>query len=321
MRPLGGPARALVLLPLLLVVTGCVKLDADIEITARDTVNMTMLLAIQDEYADSLDGSCEAEPGVTVTPYNEGGFIGCVQEASNAPLDAMAGSSDTLTIVHQDGEYTFVMAGSELSGESGADSTMAAAMFTDFRVAVTFPGEVISHSGSSTVDGTTVTWTNATDLMSAEGLRATAKEANALLTLLPWLGAGLLVAAGIVVGLLLWKRTTAGAPPPPGPAPWSGPAQPGPGYPPPPGGYPPPPGGYPPPPGGYPAAPAYPPPADPAGGYAPPPPTGGSAAQPPQRDVRDYADTSYMDSPQPESPPAHEPPPNEPPRNPWGPPG
>ena len=317
MRPLGGPARALVLLPLLLVVTGCVKLDADIDISARDTVNMTMLLAIQDEYADSLDGSCEAEPGVTVTPYNEEGFIGCVLEARNAPIDAMAGASDTLTIVHEDGEYTFAMAGSELSGESGADSTMAAAMFTDFRVAVTFPGEVISHSGSSTVDGTTVTWTNATDLMSAEGLRATAKEANVLLTLLPWLGAGLLVAAGVVVGLLLWKRTSAGRPPgspaPGGQSPWSGPAQPG-------AGYPPPSGGYPPPSGGYPAAPAYPPPVHPAGGYAPPPSADGSAVQPPPRDVRDYADTSYLDSPQPEPPPTNERLPNEPPRNPWGPP-
>lgn len=29
-----------------------------------------------------------------------------------------------------------------------------------FKVSVTFPGKVISHSGSSSVDGNTVTWTD-----------------------------------------------------------------------------------------------------------------------------------------------------------------
>ena len=49
---------------------------------------------------------------------------------------------------------------------------------------------------SVTVDGTTVTWTDASDMASGEGLRATADESGSVLTLLPWLGAALLVAAG-----------------------------------------------------------------------------------------------------------------------------
>ena len=160
---------------------------------------------------------------------------------------------------------------------------------------------------AATVDGTTVTWTDASDMASGEGLRATADEANSVLALLPWLGAALLVAAGVVVGLLLLNRSrgapAAGspewsAPPGPGYPPPTGPQGPGPGYPPGPphpqatAGYPPPsgPAGYPPP--GYPPQ---------SGAYPPPPP--------PRPAVGDYADPSYLDTPE---PPRDEPPRRQP---------
>ncbi|MHA6513507.1 LppM family (lipo)protein [Tessaracoccus sp. Z1128] len=188
--------------------SGCIKFDTDIQISGS-TVDMTMLIAMQDEYADSIGEECApvVEAGRTVTPYNEDGFIGCIHEMKGVPLAELADAGPDLSIVHEDGQYTFTMAMSELGDGSTDDAQMTAALFTDFRVAVEFPAEVTSHNGSSTVDGTTVTWTNAMDLASDEGLRATSREPNPVLALLPWIGAGLLVAAGVVIGLLLlWNR-------------------------------------------------------------------------------------------------------------------
>lgn len=44
----------------------------------------------------------------------------------------------------------------------------------DFKVSVTFPGKVLSHSGSSTVDGNTVTWTDVKD--SKSGMKAVSER-------------------------------------------------------------------------------------------------------------------------------------------------
>ncbi len=307
----GGRVLSMALLPLLLLLGGCVRLDADIVISPRDTVDMTMLIAIQDEYAATVDTFCEQDGvGGTVSTYDEGGYVGCIREVEGAPLSALSDENLDLSVVHADGEYRFSMISSEVGVSTGGDEQLIASLFTDFRVSVTFPGEVTAHNGSSTVDGTTVTWTDASDMASGEGLRATADEANSVLALLPWLGAALLVAAGVVVGLLLLNRSR-GAPAAGSPE-WSAP--PGPGYPPPTGPQGPGPG-YPPGPPHPQATAGYPPPSGPAG-YPPPgyPPQSGAypPSPPPRPAVGDYADPSYLDTP--------EPPRDEPPRSPWAPP-
>lgn len=280
----GGRILVMAFLPLLFMLGGCVKLDADIVISAQDTVDLTMLLAIQDEYTATVDTFCEQDGSSgTVTVYRQDGYVGCVREVDGAPLAGLSDENLDLSVIHADGQYRFTMASAELGAATGGQQQVAEALFSDFRVAVTFPGEVTAHNGSSTVDGTTVTWTDASDMLSGEGLVATADEASSMLALLPWVGAGLLVAAGMVVGLLLLKRPT--QPLAAGPPQWPAPHQAGP------------------------QPPAAGPPQWPAPHQGP--------GHPPQapRAIGDYGDTSYLDSPQ------QEPPPNtEPPRNPWGPP-
>ncbi|MHA6523577.1 LppM family (lipo)protein [Tessaracoccus sp. G1721] len=313
----GGRVLPMALLPLLLLLGGCVRLDTDIVISSRDTVDMTMLIAIQDEYAAAVDTLCEQDgAGGTVSDYDADGHVGCIREVRGAPLSALSDDNLDLSIVHADGEYRFAMISNEVGVSSGGDEQLIASLFTDFRVSVTFPGEVTAHNGSSTVDGTTVTWTDASDMASGEGLRATSDEAGSVLALLPWLGAALLVAAGVVVGLLLLNRSRSA--PAPGAPQWSPP--PGAGFPPPPvAGFPPPPGRQTPgagylPGAGHPQSGEHPP--RPAGGYPPapgyPPASGGYPPPPPKPRVGDYADPSYLDSPPPE---------DQPPRSPWAPPG
>ena len=50
----------------------------------------------------------------------------------------------------------------------------------DSKVSVTFPGTVLSHSGSSKVDGNTATWTDVNDLFSTGGLTASGKSQGGL---------------------------------------------------------------------------------------------------------------------------------------------
>ena len=66
-------------------------------------------------------------------------------------------------------EWTF-----RYSSGSGNASTESASIFTDFEVRVTFPGRVLSASGSGRIEGNTVTWSDPKDMYLKEGLRATA---------------------------------------------------------------------------------------------------------------------------------------------------
>lgn len=207
----GGRLATLLLIPVVLLLSGCLKMETDIEISNLDQVSMRMLLAVEDTYASSIQDACadEGTDGVTVTPYNEDGFVGCVMEASGVPASELGSTGQDLSITEVDDEYVFVMGGlgatADLSEVGLEDAGMVSAMFTSFRVAVTFPGEVTSHNGSSTVDGTTVTWTDPTDLVAGEGLKATGKAGIGLSGILLWtvlIG----VAAAVVIGVVLLLR-------------------------------------------------------------------------------------------------------------------
>lgn len=72
----------------------------------------------------------------------------------------------------------------------------------DFKVSVTFPGKVISHSGSSSVDGNTVTWTDFKD--STSGLKAVSERpAGAAAGSSFWRGYGRHGIRGGLIGLIV----------------------------------------------------------------------------------------------------------------------
>lgn len=196
---------ALLMVPLLFLLGGCIKFDTAIRISANDKVDVTMLVAIQQQYASMIAEACSSTsgtgmdlpPGSTITQYQQDGFTGCTIQATQIPLKDGFKDDSGLTITHENSQYTFWMKNTSTDEDSSGMSSM---MFTSFKVAVTFPGEVTSHNGSSTVEGTTVTWTNAADLFAGEGLKATSKEANPFVGALPWLLglAGLLGVAAVV---------------------------------------------------------------------------------------------------------------------------
>lgn len=206
-----APARhhrvTLALVSLAFLLAGCVKFDADFKISAADNVDMTMLLAVEQQYYGQLAGVCdEGSSSVAgdaeISPYRQDGFVGCTIRASGPLEEVFLGGSGWST-THENGEYQFLMDNSR----TGSQSQLADLMFTTFRVAVAFPGEVTSHSDPSTIQGTTVTWTNAADAFQHGGLKATSKEANTLFAALPWIvGLAVLLGIGVAAAVAVRKR-------------------------------------------------------------------------------------------------------------------
>lgn len=75
---------------------------------------------------------------------------------------------------------------------------------TTLDVTVRFPGEVLSRSGSGTLAGTTVEWTNPAGFLSGTGLSASGRDRPLLMSVLPWVALALGVIALVVA--IPWTR-------------------------------------------------------------------------------------------------------------------
>ncbi len=172
-----------VALPLLLALTSCMRLKTEIVINEDKTGSIVMDYGMDKAMAEEMAGEpVTAEDfcadmdldssGGTITPYDDGTYVGCLIETPNSPLAEDSGITWVGDEVH------FQMDSDEAGVDDAGGEELDSSYFTDFEISVTFPGEVLTHNGSSTVNGTTVTWSNPSDLYSAEGLRATAKASG-----------------------------------------------------------------------------------------------------------------------------------------------
>lgn len=217
---------------------GCMKMEMGVDIKSDDDIRVAMMVGIQRSAAAAM-----AESGEEITPEDlcdqAGSDSGVTDATVNDVSDdnyiacEMSGTTDLASmgdaLQHADGKYTFTMTSSDADSNAG----LGADVFDSFRIAVTFPGEVQEHNGSSTVDGTTVTWTDPNDLYGSEGLRAVGKDkASSVMLWIMLAGIVVLVLAAVAVLLLVLRtrRGTGAAPmqpylPPTDPHP--GPPQPG----------------------------------------------------------------------------------------------
>lgn len=218
---------ALLSIPLLVLLSGCVRLHADYEVISEDEIKISLntgflnSAAEESEFGDMggtdlcADAMTDAPNGVTAEPYEEegdDGYTGCTVSGT-VPLSELT-DEEAGGFSFKDNVWTFTM----VSGDTEMAGTDAD-MLSDFRVSVKFPGEVISYSGSPTVEGTTVTWTDPKDFLAAEGLTATAKNTASTPWLYIALGAIALLAIAALVFFLLRKKNT---PPPQTGSPWQG---------------------------------------------------------------------------------------------------
>ena len=158
-----------------LLLAGCFKVNMDLEVAADNTVSGTAIIAVDEsllqltgQNVDALFADMDLSdlpPGSTAEEYREDGFVGQEITFADMPLDAFTGNNalsgsgtgEELNIVREGDEFR-VTGGFDMSGEEFT-STEIPEQFMDsfeFRISITFPGEVKSATGD--IDGNTVTW-------------------------------------------------------------------------------------------------------------------------------------------------------------------
>ena len=200
------------LLPVLVVLTGCVRYEAAYDIKSLDEIQVTTDFGMKKAYADSEDKVCEDGGSGTQSgaptlknekreSYDDGTYIGC-KTTGTISASELTSSSGGVEVTLADGVYTFKVSGTQAGSASSASS------IDHFKFSVTFPGKVLTHNGSSTVNGNTVTWTDPKDAFTTEGLVATGEEGGVLPSggSLLWLIIGAAVVGAIVLGVVLFLR-------------------------------------------------------------------------------------------------------------------
>lgn len=204
---------ALLMIPVVLLTASCVRMQSHYEILGDDEIRMAVDIGVQNKYIEDKDrdnpdlcasnGLVETET-LQVEQYvedGEDGYTGCRQVGTARISDKPENALFTL----DDDVWTFSM-------EGGRGESVKPDAFTEFIVSVTFPGKVLTHSGTSTVDGTTVTWSNPKDYTDGDGLTATASNTASLMWLWSLLGVVALFALGVLAYNLRTRNRATGPP-------------------------------------------------------------------------------------------------------------
>jgi hypothetical protein len=160
-----------------LTLSSCVKMDINLVVNKDATVSGYTIFAFEKSLAE-LGGSESDSPasdlintdaeGVSVTEYNQDGFVGQKYTFTNVPFSEFSKSKnakDELSFTRDGNKVTVVGAldfsseddgsDSDALGSAWAKSIMASA---ELDVAITFPGKIIESTGKISEDGHTVSW-------------------------------------------------------------------------------------------------------------------------------------------------------------------
>ena len=207
------------LLAPLLMLSGCMKFNASYDIKDEEHVNANLTIAVSKSMAEMSGQNtggelkeCEqlmSASGITdkatAKKYEDDEHIGCTIVGEDNAKNI--GTRDSgVAITFTDDEVRFRM-GQEIFSPETSGQEITPEMLSDFKVSVTFPGAVTQHSGSSTVNGNTVTWTSAKELMSS-GITATSERSSSALAWWMWLIIGVLALAviGAVIAVIVRHR-------------------------------------------------------------------------------------------------------------------
>lgn len=161
------------------ICSSCIKFDVNLVVNSDGTVNGRIIYAVSESLkslSESSESNAELEdlldestPGVTVKPYDQGGYEGKQYFLENVPFDEFDdnGNSGELSFKREGDQIT--MSGyldlevendesttdDEIFGDALAQSLLSSG---DIRIRVTFPAEVIATTGEVSKDKRTVTW-------------------------------------------------------------------------------------------------------------------------------------------------------------------
>lgn len=208
---------------LALLLTGCLKLDMNLEIQSDDTVNGSVVFAVSKEVLELTGGSAEDLLGDTPFPsdiegmtseeYDDGEFAGQKFNFEGVPITQFSDPADPESLqITREGDTFSVVGALDLSqGLSGATGPLGGtgAQFlesAEIRIAVTFPGEVIEANGE--VDGNTVVWTpefgERLDIQATGSAVESGGSSSTLLYVL--IGVGVVAVIAIVIAVMMGRR-------------------------------------------------------------------------------------------------------------------
>lgn len=168
-------ARSVLLVAaLLLALTGCIKVDADLKVSKDETVSGRMLLAVDKTVAQQLGSSPDkirqqiedsikkgAPSGVSCKAYDEGNYVGTDCTLDKVPFDQMSGSGEGDFQFEKQGERFVVTGG---TGNATQLPNQASLPKPDVKFKITMPGKILEHDAGAQVDGNAATYTDPTKM-------------------------------------------------------------------------------------------------------------------------------------------------------------
>jgi hypothetical protein len=156
-----------------LLLTGCVRFQADLTFNPDDTVDGSIVVAMVlgdgddakenaaasvEQIESELLGSLRGAIGVRASEYDEDGYFGTRFDLDDTPLSAFAGGGEEgkLALSRDGDEYVFSGL-LNFTPDDGEDAVDPDDDTTNITISVTFPGTVTEHNGD--LDGSTVSWT------------------------------------------------------------------------------------------------------------------------------------------------------------------
>lgn len=211
----------------LLLLSGCFKVDADFTVNSDETVDGTMIVAVEQEFldmmgelggedqgADDLVNPEDLPEGAEVEEYDEDGYVGQKVTFEGITLEEMTSSmaegqadTDEWSLTHEGDEYVFEATFDMTAGEDEMD--MSGMMEgAEMSISMTFPGDVTESNGE--IDGNTVTWEP--KVGEANEMRAVAADqAGFPVALVGSLVIGVALLAGLGAFLVHHRRANAAA--------------------------------------------------------------------------------------------------------------
>jgi hypothetical protein len=214
--------RVMALAALAVLMSACLKLDMDLNVSSDDTVSGTVifavdknLLQISGQSFDDLLGSSAPLPsgaeGVVAKDYEDDQFAGKEYTFDSVPLAQFSGESAGDLSITRDGDVFHVSGTLDLStvgatgpsGLSGFDPSQFL-QNADLRIRITFPGEVTDANGE--VSGNSVTWLpkigEATELQATASASGGGGSSTTILLIV----AAVVVVLAVVLGIVLARR-------------------------------------------------------------------------------------------------------------------
>src|SRR5262249_46825809 len=156
---------------LVVALTGCVKIDADLKVGKDEKVSGKLLMAVDKGVAEQLGSSPDkirqqiedsikkdAPKGVDCKAYEEGNYIGTQCNLDNVRFKDMSGSGDNDLKFEKQGDKFVVSGGAgdttdQLPNQQNLPKP-------DVKFKITMPGKILEHDAGATVDGSSATYTD-----------------------------------------------------------------------------------------------------------------------------------------------------------------